>query len=847
MAATPPSFTLTSVTANNCTGCVIANIQASGSFDFTPPPGQTGTFTLNYRVTDSGNPGSGLQSANAAITITVSGPVIWFVDPNAAINGNGVLGNPFKFLSGNSGANNDADDVDAASHRIFVYSGTMPAANSTLTLNTSEWLIGQGVTGFADFDTLMGITPPSGTIARPSIGSGTATLQNTLTLQTNAIVKAVTLSTAASTGMTDPAGATTGVSVDQVTVTTTTGTALSFNDLGGTLAFVSVSAGTSGTPASGISITTASATITINGGSIQNTTSAAITLDDGAGTFGYAGSISVTTGRAVLVQNKDTGSTNSFGGAITATGGTGILLQNNVTTTSFSGAISLSTGANPAFTASSAGTLSATNTTSVLTTTTATALNVSSTTISASGLTFRSISSNGGTSAGIILNSTGTAGGLHVLGNGSTGTGGVIQNKTGTDITSGSPPVYNGGTQGTGIILKDTSDVQLSWMTLQNFVDFGIFGTNVTGFSLANSTISSTSGKIGDNANVDEMPFRFDNLTGAASITNSIIEDGLEESARILNTGSGGRVLNLTVTGSTFRDAGTSGLLLTGGLNAGDNPTINATLTSNTFTGNVARHLFVVANSAAKFNVNVGSTTANSGGSFTGMPAAMLDIADNSSGNSTFNVRNASFNVNVAPFASVPINIFMGSEASGAFSGTIANNTVTGGNNSGFDGITVTGKGKGATMTIAITNNTVTQVAGTGITVGGAQAGDSNTMNVTIQGNTVTMTDSLASNGIKVDAAVNTTGATTMCAQIGGSTAAQKNTVSVTAAGNNDIRVTSRFAASSMRLPGYVGGTQDATAVGNFVKANNTITDVSVSTGLSPGGTFVGGAACPLP
>ena len=46
----------------------------------------------------------------------------------------------------------------------------------------------------------------------------------------------------------------------------------------------------------------------------------------------------------------------------------------------------------------------------------------------------------------------------------------------------------------------------------------------------------------------------------------------------------------------------------------------------------------------------------------------------------------ASFNVNVAPFASLPINIFMGSEAAGTFSGTIANNTVVGGNNSGFGG-----------------------------------------------------------------------------------------------------------------------------------------------------------------
>ena len=78
-----------------------------------------------------------------------------------------------------------------------------------------------------------------------------------------------------------------------------------------------------------------------------------------------------------------------------------------------------------------------------------------------------------------------------------------------------------------------------------------------------------------------------------------------------------------------------------------------------------------------------------------------------------------------------------------------------------------------------------------------------------------------------------------------------KNTANVSVAGNNDIRVTSRFAASVMRLPGYTGGPQDLTAVGNFVLANNTISDVSVSTGLAPGGTFTNtsppGTSCPTP
>ena len=470
-------------------------------------------------------------------------------------------------------------------------------------------------------------------------------------------------------------------------------------------------------------------------------------------------------------------------------------------------------------------------------------------------MTFQAISagtSAGTAGAGIVLRSTGSVAGLTVTGTGTSGSGGVIQNKTGADISSGSPPLYNGGTTGAGIILENTRSVSLSWMQLHDFTNFAIFGSNVDGFSFLNSMANATGAATnGDNDAADEGTVRFEDLTGSASITNSTIEDGREDSARIVNPESDGSTLNLNVTGSTFRDSGSIGLIVQTGRDVGDNQVINVNVTNSTFSNNPARHLFVIANSAGSFNVNVGTSAAGSGGTFTGMPAAMLDIAANSSGSSTFNVRNASFTVDVAPFASIPINIFMGSETSGTFTGTLANNTVTGGNNSGFGGIQVTGKGKGATMTIAILNNTVSQIAGTGITVSGAQSGDTNTMNVTIQGNSVNMTDPLAANGIQVDAAVNSLGATTMSAQIGGVLAAQKNTSSVTVAGNNDIRVTSRFSASVMRLPGYTGGAQDTAAVGNFIRSNNTITDVSVSTGLAPGGTFTNtsppGTACPVP
>jgi VCBS repeat-containing protein len=163
-----PTFTLNSVTPIGCATCVISNINsATGTFDFEPSPGTTGTITLNYTVNDNGNPGPGLTSPAGTITVTVNGPVIWFVDgTNGNDANNGTLAHPFKTLAAVSA-------VDAAGHRIFLY-GTNTYTGS-IALNTNEWLIGQSVTSANNlFDEYFGITPPAGTIARPSINGTSA-------------------------------------------------------------------------------------------------------------------------------------------------------------------------------------------------------------------------------------------------------------------------------------------------------------------------------------------------------------------------------------------------------------------------------------------------------------------------------------------------------------------------------------------------------------------------------------------------------------------------------------------------------------------------------------------------
>jgi hypothetical protein len=76
---------------------------------------------------------------------------------------------------------------------------------------------------------------------------------------------------------------------------------------------------------------------------------------------------------------------------------------------------------------------------------------------------------------------------------------------------------------------------------------------------------------------------------------------------------------------------------------------------------------------------------------------------------------------------------------------------------------------------------------------------------------------------------------------------------SITGAGTNgadptatDYRARQRFA-TTVRLPGYGGGATDTAAVVNFIKGNNGGTPTGSATTQSPGGGFVGGAACATP
>ncbi len=273
-----PTFTLTGVGATSpAGGTVTITDAANGIVTFDPPPGVTGNVTFSYTVTDTGCP-MPAQTGMATATVSVAGPVVWFVDSTAPGGGDGTWSGTnakaFQTLA-------QAAAVDASDHRIFVLNNSGSSINYAggIALNTGEWLVGQGATG-ASFDGVMGIAPPLGTVARPGVNGVRPTFGGTVQMNTQSASNIVrllgfNLSTGASMALTNGGTTINGVTVTLGSVATTTGTAVSVTGVnnGSTVAnamtFVSVSA--NGAP-NGIVLSNTVGTFTVTGdaGSTQN-------------------------------------------------------------------------------------------------------------------------------------------------------------------------------------------------------------------------------------------------------------------------------------------------------------------------------------------------------------------------------------------------------------------------------------------------------------------------------------------------------------------------------------------------------------------------------------------------
>ena len=132
-----PNAATTSVT--NASGTIV--FERDGDFTYTPAAGFTGNAVFNYAVND--NDPSGNATGTGTITIEVVAPKVWYVDANAATNGDGTSDNPFNSLTALNGVTGDGttnDDVDGTGDIIFLYDGTYAGG---IVLEDGQQLIGQ--------------------------------------------------------------------------------------------------------------------------------------------------------------------------------------------------------------------------------------------------------------------------------------------------------------------------------------------------------------------------------------------------------------------------------------------------------------------------------------------------------------------------------------------------------------------------------------------------------------------------------------------------------------------------------------------------------------------------------
>jgi VCBS repeat-containing protein len=701
---------------SNASGTIV--FERDGDFTYTPTAGFTGNAVFNYQVND--NESSGNAAGTGTITIEVAGPRVWYVNADAASDGDGTSDNPFNTLAhfANSGAGNNVDgagDIIVLETSSAHYTGGLTLENNEQLISQSSGLVVNGTTLF------------SATGANAVVDGG-------VVLGSGNNIQGVDFGTTAA-GSYSVSGNNVGtVHINDAThgvINNSTGGAVSIGGSSNVLNVDFTSVTSTGSQNSGIQISGASGTFHAHGGTVSNAGNAAVEVAGGSLNFTYDGAINDTTGTTVSIHNM-TGGTQDFNGAIT---GGGISLATNTgATMSFDGGMTLSTGASNAFSATGGGTVTVTGTNHI-TATGGTALNITNTTIGASNVTFQNISANGGAN-GIVLNNTGTSGHLAVTGTGSTAqggdsSGGVIQNSTGA-----------------GISLTNTLSPTLNNMNIQSTFGSGISGTDVTNFSFTNGTINNS----GTGHGVDASNIGFNsspagatnNVDGTITITNNILSNAYYHGVDIQNRA--GTIDNATISNNAITSATASANAQGSGIHivTFGTGTSAANLTKATIDGNT------VVNFPLGAGIAVLGGNSNAGG-----PGGTMGVPNNATNVVAITNNNIHGFNTATPIGSEGIVVAVqggagGSRSQGNFN--VSGNTITdtlgqGIAMSGFGNSTVNAK---VNNNIVDTNNIGKFIGSNGIGIGtGVTNNSSETplMTVEVIGNTVTDYDG---NGIRL-------------------------------------------------------------------------------------------------
>jgi uncharacterized repeat protein (TIGR01451 family) len=443
--------------------------------------------------------------------------------------------------------------------------------------------------------------------------------------------------------------------------------------------------------------------------------------------------------------------------------------------------------------------------------------------------TFKSISAgnndaNPDPANGIVL--TSTAGSFTVEGDGTNtsvggnASGGIIQHTVGAD----------GATAGVGVYLNNATNVTLRRMRLNDHPNFAVYGNNVNGFTLSNSTVN---GLNGTNANVgtEEGSVSFDNLSGNAAVTDSDIGGGKRDNLRVVNTT--GTLDRLTVSGTIirFHDATTGNdALHFEGRNAGT--VMNLTVTGSTFKG--ARGDMIDAFAQTGVTMDTVIRTNSFTNEQTNVVSGNTAIIVQGAGTLTYDIScnkvqqtNAAGTLGTAQGNGINV---AKSTAGGSFSGTIFNNKIgkPGVQNSGAGaagrGIQILANGTG-TQTTLIKNNVINNYGESGIGITGNNG--NSTANITIIGNVTTEPNpSFAFVGLFVDWGAFGTDTNKLNLKIGGAGAERNDFTAGDPSDFSDVALYRNTAGTQVNLSKGVS----ASASASQVVMDNNITPLSVDT-----------------
>ncbi|HEY3582719.1 MAG TPA: Ig-like domain-containing protein, partial [Pyrinomonadaceae bacterium] len=803
-----PAISVTAGTFGSAQGGNVT-ISTDGSFSYNPPAGFEGSDTFTYTLNDNDTPN---QTDTGTVTITVSG-MIWFINNNAGAAGDGRLTNPFNTLAAFNAVNNGTGNHPAANDNIFVYESATDYVGPVTLLNGQKF-IGQDAT-----DTLANIAnitlaPNSDALPTTSPGAPIVNITSAgigITLAQNNILRGFTGGNAA----TDISGSSFGTA--NISDVTLNGTGQTLNLTTGTLNGTFGSLSSSNSATTGLSLTSVGGSLTTGSTTVSNPTGAGISVNTSSLALNFANT------------------------SVTGSGGTGISLTTNTGAITF-GSLTITPDAGQRGLLATDNSQTITTTSGSITTTTGVAVEItrgSGTTPLAMSLTL--VSSNGAAS-GIVM--TNTSGSFTVTGNGAdatiggNGTGGNIQNSTGP-----------------GINLSGVTNISLTSMAIQSGGDDGIRGLNVNGFTFNRSK------SINNGNAVTERGIEITNLLGTNSITNALVTGNAEDNLYIKN-GSG--TSTLTTSNSTYANVsstiGNDGIqFLAADVSGSNNANMSITVTNCTFNNNRGDHFQAstdAASSATQTVVFQNNSLTGDGGSTLGGNDLGGGITLNPSGTATvnFNISNngqSSGTPTNQPWTGAVVSaITINSSSNSTMSGTINNNiignaaVVDSGSAQG-DGINITANNS-SDITVAITNNLIRQYANLAGLNLSAVDGLTDTLNATITGNTISNPGSFANNGIFAQAGAATADTSFMCIDIGGAGALANSIAGSSANGGTDFRVRQRFG-TTVRLPGYGGAATDTAAVVAYIQGRNTGSETGSATVQSPGGGFVGGAACSSP